>query len=75
MGKFYRLTEDLKMQNVFYDYRSGGGVAKAGQLFELVKEPSPVKKLYRLVPCGVKFPYTLQVRPNVFKKCFIEVEG
>lgn len=33
MGKFYRLTEDLEMQNVFYGVRTGGGVAKAGQLF------------------------------------------
>lgn len=75
MGKIYRLTEDLELQNVFYDYRSGGGVAKAGQLFELVKEPSPEKKLYRLVTCEVKFPYTLQIRPNVFKRYFVEVEG
>jgi hypothetical protein len=75
MGKFYRLTEDLEMQNDFYGVRTGGGVAKAGQLFELVKESSPEKKLYQLDACGVKFPYTLRVRPNVFKKYFTEVEG
>ena len=75
MGKFYLLTEDLEMQNDFYGVRTGGGVAKAGQLFELVKEPSPEKKLYRLDACDVKFPYTLRVRPNVFKRCFVEVEG
>lgn len=74
MSKFYRLIKDLEMQNDFYGVRTGGGVAKAGQLFELYKEPSPEKKMYRLVPCGVKFPYTLQVRPNVFKKYFVEVE-
>lgn len=79
MGKFYRLTENLSMERKWYTeygkFTDSGGAAKAGQVFELIAEPTPKCKLYQLQACGVRFPYMLGVRPNQFKKCFIEIES
>ena len=70
----YRLKEDLPMDNTWYHQRSSGGVAKAGTIFELLAEPTPKKKMYKLEPIGEKFPYHLNLRKNDFKRLFEEIK-
>ena len=72
MSKYFKLKEDLEMDNDWFGHRSGGGVAKAGMVFELISEPTPQKKKYKLLSCGVKFPYHLYLRKNDFKRLFEE---
>ena len=74
MNEVFRLKEDLPMVNDHYGYTSGGGVAKAGMIFKLLREPTPEKKKYKLESQGVKFPYYLYLRKNDFKRFFEKVE-
>lgn len=74
MNELFRLKEDLPMVNDYYGYTSGGGVAKAGTIFKLLREPTPEKKKYKLEPQGVKFSYYLYLRKNDFKRFFEQVE-
>ena len=74
MNELFKLKEDLPMANDHYGYTSGGGVAKAGTIFKILREPTPEKKKYKLEPLNVKFPYYLYLRKNDFKRLFEKVE-
>ena len=74
MGKTFRLKEDLPLDEDYFGTRKSAGVAKAGTLYELVAEPTPQKKKYKLTTIGAKFPYNLYLRKNDFKRWFEEVE-
>ena len=73
MNELFRLKEDLPMDCDWCGYRTGGGVAKAGTIFKLLREPTPEKKKYKLEPQNVKFPYYLYLRKNDFKRLFEKV--
>ena len=73
MSNLFRLKEDLAMDNDNFGYRTSGGVAKAGTVFELLAEPTPKKKKYKLIPIETKFPYYLYLRENAFKRYFEEI--
>ena len=73
MPKYFKLKEDLEMDNDYFGKRSGGGIAKSGTVFELIREPTPQKKKYKLMPCDVKFPYYLYLRKNDFNRLFEEI--
>ena len=70
IGDVYILLEDLDMYDDNYGFRTGGGIAKAGQRFELLDLPDCKKKKYTLLPLDVKFPYHLYLRENDFKRLF-----
>lgn len=75
-GKIYRVKESFELSETWF----GVDVptidqTKVGDLFELYAEPTAKKKLYRLIKINTKFPYTLQVRPNAFKRYFELVES
>lgn len=74
MDELFRLKEDLSMCKDWYGHRTSGGVAKAGTIFKLLREPIPEKKMYKLEPQNVKFPYYLYLRKNDFKRLFERVE-
>lgn len=74
MNELFRLREDLSMENDHYGHTSGGGVAKAGTVFKLLRKPTPEKKKYKLEPQNVKFPYYLYLRKNDFHRFFEKVE-
>lgn len=75
MGKIYRVTEEFEMSETWFKVNTPTKEhAKVGDLFELYAEPTPKKKLYRLTKINTKFPYTIQVRPNDFKRYFELVE-
>ena len=73
MGKIFKLKEDLPLDEDYFGIRKSAGVARAGTLYELVAEPTPQKKKYKLTVIGVKFPYNLYLRKNDFKRWFEEV--
>ena len=74
-GKIYRVTEEFKMFETWFKVnKPTKEQTKVGDLFELYAEPTPKKKLYRLTKINTKFPYTIQVRPNDFKRYFELVE-
>ena len=75
MQRLFRLKEDLPLDEDWFGVRKPAGVAKAGMLFELIREPTPEKKKYKLTTYGVKFPYDLYLRKNDFKRLFEEVES
>lgn len=76
MRNIYRVKESFKMSEVWFKMNAPTKEqTKVGDLFELYAEPTPKKKLYRLVKINTKFPYTLQVRPNDFKQYFELVES
>lgn len=70
MAEFYRLKEDIDLCRDYYGQISGGGIAKAGTIFELIATPTPKKKKYKLEIQNVKFPYYLYVRENDFQRLF-----
>lgn len=73
MTKEYRVIREFEADRTWYgQYLGSGGKVKVGDVFELYAEPTPQKKLYRLVKQG-KFPVYLQIRPNDFKNYFEEV--
>lgn len=75
MGKIYRVTEEFEMSETWFKVNvPTKGRTKVGDLFELYAEPTAKKKLYRLIRINTKFPYTLQVRPNDFKRYFELIE-
>ena len=74
MSKIFRLKEDLSLDEDHFGILKRAGVAKAGTLYELVAEPIPQKKKYKLTAIGVKFPYNLYLRKNDFKRWFEEVD-
>ena len=73
LGGVYKLKEVLIMENDRYGYRTSGGTAKVGQLFELIDLPDKKKKKYTLYPIDVKFPYHLYLRENDFERWFEKV--
>ena len=73
MSRFFRLKENISLDRVHYSQRFSGGVAKAETVFELLAEPTPKKKMYKLIPCETKFPYYLYLRENDFKRWFEEI--
>ena len=74
MGKIFKLKEDLPLDEDHFGVRKSAGVAKAGTLYELVAEPTPQKKKFKLTIIGAKFPYNLYLRKNDFKRWFEEVD-
>lgn len=72
MIRVFRLKEDLPMDEDRFGVRRSGGVAKAGTLYELTREPTPEKKKYKLTVLGEKWPYNLYLRKNDFKRWFEE---
>jgi len=76
LSRIYRVKEEFDLRKTWYSQDLGsGGIAKVGDLFVLDKEPDARKKLYRLTKINTKFPYTLQIRPNSFKRYFELVES
>ena len=75
MNRVFRLKEDLPLDEDRFGVRRSAGVAKAGTLYELVREPSPEKKKYKLTIIGERWPYDLYLRKNDFKRWFEEVEA
>ena len=74
MGKLFRLKEDRQLYLDHFGSRKSAEVAKAGTLYELIAEPTPKKKKYKLTVVGEKYPYNLYLRKNDFKRLFEEVE-
>ena len=74
MAKFFKLLEDLPLEEDCFGNRRSAGVAKAGTVYELIAEPTPQKKKYKLATTDSKFPYNLYLRKNDFKRWFEEVE-
>lgn len=76
MSQIYRVTEEFEMFETWFKVNvPTKEQTKVGDLFELYAEPTAKKKLYRLIKINTKFPYTLQVRPNEFKRYFELVES
>ena len=75
MARFFKLLEDLPFDEDWFGNRRSAGVAKAGTIYELVAEPTPYKKKYKLTTVDAKFPYNLYLRKNDFKRWFEEVDG
>ena len=75
MAKFFKLLEDLSLDEDWFGNRRSAGVAKSGTIYELVAEPTPHKKKYKLTTVNAKFPYSLYLRKNDFKRWFEEVDG
>ena len=73
MARFFRLKEDFPLDEDRFGVRRSAGVAKAGTIYELVAEPSPEKKKFKLTTVGEKWPYNLYLRKNDFKRWFEEV--
>ena len=70
-GKIYRVKEPFELSETWFGVDvPTKDQTKVGDLFELYAEPTAKKKLYRLVKINTKFPYTLQVRSNDFKRYF-----
>lgn len=68
----YRCKEAIPLENTWSgQYLGGGGTIKPNDKFVLIKTPTPKKKLYQLQSVG-KYPYTLQIRENDFKRYFEE---
>jgi hypothetical protein len=74
MARFFKLLEDLPLDEDWFGNRRSAGVAKAGTIYELVAEPTPHKKKYKLTIVDAKFPYDLYLRKNDFKRWFEEVD-
>ena len=74
MAKFFKLLEDLPLEEDCFGNRRSAGVAKAGTVYELIAEPTPQKKKYKLTTIDSKYPYNLYLRKNDFKRWFEEVE-
>ena len=74
MGKIFKLKEDLPLDEDYFGVCKSAGTAKAGTLYELIAEPIPQKKKFKLTAIGVKFPYNLYLRKNDFKRWFEEVD-
>ena len=72
---FVRLKEDIEMNNNYFGHLSGDGTAKAGTIFKILSGPIPEKKMYKLEPIEVKFPYYLYLRKNDFKRFCEKYEG
>ena len=70
MSELYILKEDL-----FTTYCSDGHqeTAKAGSIYELLKEPTPEYKRYILIERETKFVEELHVRKSTFKKLFEKI--
>ena len=76
MNKIYCVKEAFELSETWFGVNvPTKDQTKVGDLFELTKEPDAKKKLYRLTKLNTKFPYTLQVRPNDFKRYFELVES
>jgi hypothetical protein len=75
MAKIFKLKEDLPLDEDRFGVRRSAGIAKAGTIYELVAEPTPQKKKYKLTTIGEKYPYNLYLRKNDFKRWFEEVES
>ena len=75
MARFFKLLEDFPLDEDWLGNRRSAGVAKAGTIYELVAEPTPHKKKYKLTTVDAKFPYNLYLRKNDFKRWFEEVDG
>jgi hypothetical protein len=75
MSKIFKLKEDLPLDEDRFGVRRSAGIAKAGTMYELVAEPTPQKKKYKLTTIGEKYPYNLYLRKNDFKRWFEEVES
>ena len=76
MSQIYRVKEPFELSETWFDVNvPTKGQTKVGDLFELYAEPTPKKKLYRLVKINTKFPYVVQIRPNDFKRYFELVES
>ena len=73
MARLFRLKEDLPLDEDHFGVRHSAGIAKAGTVYELVAEPSPKKKKFKLTTVGEKWPYNLYLRKNDFKRWFEEV--
>ena len=73
MTKIFRLKEDLPMDEDRFGVRRSGGVSKAGTLYELIREPVPEKKMYKLTTLGEKWPHNLYLRKSEFKRLLEEI--
>ena len=74
MSKIFKLKEDLPLDEDRFGVRRSAGIAKAGTIYELVAEPTPQKKKYKLTTIDEKYPYNLYLRKNDFRRWFEEVE-
>ena len=70
MSELYILKEDLSITDCS-DGRQG--TAKAGSVYELLKEPTPEYKRYILLERETKFIEELHVRRSTFKKSFEKI--
>jgi hypothetical protein len=76
MSQIYRVKEPFGLSETWFGVDvPSKDQTKIGDLFELYAEPTPKKKLYRLTKINTKFSYTLQMRPNDFKRYFELVES
>lgn len=74
MPKQYRCIEDLEVRLDHYGETYGHGTVKKGDVYTLLKEPDPKKKLYRLrKESDFTDEYVLSVRKSVLKKYFEEI--
>ena len=74
MARFFRLKEDLSLDEDRFGFYRSGGIAKAGTVYELIAEPTPEKKKFKLTTVNEKWPYNLYLRKNDFKRLLEEIE-
>ena len=77
MNDVYICTEDLEIQYTLYKVTFGYGTVRQGTRFELEKEPTPKKKLYKLIEIVQNEriePRTLYVRKSTFLRYFTKQE-
>ena len=66
--------EDFAIEHTLYDQFFGNGTVKKGTRFEVIREPIPEKKLYKLKEISKFNTGFLYVRRSFFNKYFVAVE-
>ena len=70
----YEVVEDIEVYHDNYGKNCGTGTVKKGWKFELLREPIPQKKYYKLLQIDTKYPQLLYLRKSEFNKYLTKVE-
>lgn len=73
MNKQYICIEDFPIEFDWWGNRYGKGTIKAGWIYTVVREPTPEKKLYKMVRVTKHGEDTLYIRKSHLKKYFKEI--
>ena len=70
----YEVVEDIEVYHDYYGKSYGTGTVRKGWKFELLREPTPQKKYYKLLQIDTKYPQLLYLRKSQFNKYLTEVK-